>query len=920
MRRTVLTDPYFTIQPELTFIDALKKPLHEAAPDYYGQRAIAPGEVDVHGLYIKKAFENDPEQLLNTIYEDFDLFLKVYGIGGSQFPIYLEIGETACFEAYTIEVTEEKIVITAKDTEGIRRALVYLEDELRRAENAYLMPGITRKKPSVRSRITRCFFSPINRPPKYGDELSDDIDYYPEAYLNRLMHEGSNGVWIYTRFSDILPSEIIPEYGIGYEKRMAKLNRVIEKCRRYGIGVYVFAIEPVALTPELAKKHPEIVGGDVGYNGNPLFCCESEKGKAYCYEAGKKLCELYPKLRGFISITYGERPTSCASVISGKEEFDEPMVHSTCPRCKSKKPGEILANALEALRSGAREVNPEFETVSWTYGHRQWGLDDIRDYVDVAPSDVILMQNFEDAGFEAQLGKQRISTDYWLSYPGPSEMFAETAKRALEKNKTIYAKMQVCCSHEIATVPYVPVPGIVFDKYKGAAECGVRGVMQCWYFGNYPSLMSKAANEASFLENFENKDAFLEHIAGIYFGKTRAKAVAAAWKLFESGYRNYPLNIMFSYYGPMHDSVVWQLSLLPKNFAPARTWQLVDPMDGDRICDALCSAHTLKEARILCARMAQDWSAGVKLLADMESAHAEEAEQLAVARAIGLLFEGGNRILEFYQLRDDLGRGIGDAEVILARMREIVEAEIENSAAMLPLCNACASLGYHSEAEGFKFFPEKLENRIEQLKALLKTEFPIVEARLSEGKSALAYYDGEEAYPGLKRYRMPQGKLEAAPWEAIGESGKHKFRMAYEGEKLYLELLSTDENAQILVCPEYRLFTAEPQLRFNKNGFMHLNYNDYLYWQITHERKKEILEKYRNMEVLCDAGMHLKFELDIDELGLDKIRPMKMKFEVNDSEMWCVSDREVRADLMPPSTLGKNKVVIEEYGWILPEA
>ena len=26
-----------------------------------------------------------------------------------------------------------------------------------------------------------------------------------------------------------------------------KLNRTIEKCRRYGIGVYVFAIEPVAL-------------------------------------------------------------------------------------------------------------------------------------------------------------------------------------------------------------------------------------------------------------------------------------------------------------------------------------------------------------------------------------------------------------------------------------------------------------------------------------------------------------------------------------------------------------------------------------------------------------------------------------------------------------------------------------------------
>ena len=47
--------------------------------------------------------------------------------------------------------------------------------------------------------------------------MSDDIDYYPEEYLNRLMHDGANGIWIYTRFSDLLPSSIIKEYGKGYQ-------------------------------------------------------------------------------------------------------------------------------------------------------------------------------------------------------------------------------------------------------------------------------------------------------------------------------------------------------------------------------------------------------------------------------------------------------------------------------------------------------------------------------------------------------------------------------------------------------------------------------------------------------------------------------------------------------------------------------
>lgn len=28
------------------------------------------------------------------------------------------------------------------------------------------------------------------------DELMDDVDYYPEPYLDRLAHEGINGLWI----------------------------------------------------------------------------------------------------------------------------------------------------------------------------------------------------------------------------------------------------------------------------------------------------------------------------------------------------------------------------------------------------------------------------------------------------------------------------------------------------------------------------------------------------------------------------------------------------------------------------------------------------------------------------------------------------------------------------------------------------
>ena len=915
MKRSIFTDPYFYNQPPFSFIDELKKPLHKKAPDYYGKRTALTDEIDVSGLYF--ANEYDDTDALQTVYSDFKHFLSVYSISGNRFPIFLKKSETSVFEEYKIEVSEDKITISAEDTEGIRRGIIYLEDELRRSEAAFLKPGITVRRPSIKSRITRCFFSPINRPPKFGDELSDDVDYYPDEYLNRLMHDGANGVWIYTRFSDILPSSVIEEYGNGYEKRIEKLNKVIAKCARYGIGVYIFAIEPFALEPGIAENHLDMAG-DVTYNGGRYFCCSSEKGKEYCYEAGKKLLELAPDLKGFISITYGERPTSCSWSIKGNSNYSEPKSVCTCPRCKDKTPGQILAETVEALRSGAREVREDFETISWTYGHRLWETEDILDYVDRCPEDAILMQNFDDAGFENQLGKRRLSTDYWLSYPGPSELFINTALRAKEQGKTMFAKMQVCCSHEIATVPYVPVPGIIFDKYKGAYEYGVKGVMQCWYFGNYPSMMSKAAGELSFTNDFSDKKTFLKNLAAIYFGKSKAELVARAWELFENGYKNYPINIMFSYYGPMHDSVVWKLALLPKNFEPARTWQLVDPVDGDRICDSLLTGHTLEEAHVLCDAMRTYWHRGVNLLSEINIEHEEEKEHILVAKAIDILFDGGTNILEFYMLRDILGRRDGSVSDILMQMRNLVLAEIRNSTDMIPICQSCPSLGYHSEAEGYKFFPEKIQDRISQLKELLNTEFVLVEQRIKEGKSPLEYYDGIEEHDGLKRYIMPCGKIDDAPWESIGDSGIHKFRMAYNGKKLYLELYSEDENAMFLVSPEFRLTKPDVNLRFTKSGFAYFSSTEYMFNQMFGERADEQLYKWRNTEILSSEKLHLRFTLDTDELGLDAIRPMKMRFMVNDVEKWCTGKRPIGTDIMPMITLGKYDTIPDEFGWIIP--
>lgn len=909
MKRTVKIDPFFEKQPSLSFIEELKQPIHRTKPYYYGKRKIDDNEVYLKGLYLSNKFADDHDNLLETIYADFNRFLKIYEIDGVTFPILLKKGESECFEAYKLTISKTEITIIANDTEGIRRAIIYLEDELRRREGPFLEEGEITRKPLIKQRITRCFFSPINRYPKWGDELSDDIDYYPEEYLNRLMHDGANGLWIYTRFSDIVPSSIIKEYGIGHEKRIAKLNKTIEKCAKYGIGVYIFAIEPIALTVDQLEKYPQLAGSKArvknadGTISAATCCANSIEGRKFLHEIGVKLLDLAPKLTGFISITMGERRTSCASTI---ESFDR---KSDCPICSKKKIGHVLSDTVEALCSGFREKNPDFNVVSWSYGHREWNFDEIRDYVETAPPDALLLQNFEEMGYGEQLGKMRRCVDYWLSYIGPSELFRITAEKAIETKRRMMAKMQVCCSHEIATVPYVPVPGILYKKYKAARELNVEGVMQCWYFGNYPSLMSKAAGELAFIEKFEDEDGFLEDMAGIYWGRNRAKTICLAWKEFEKGYSHYPMNIMYSYYGPMQDGVVWKLALKPRNFSLPRTWLTLDTPDGDRIGECMLNSHTFEETLILVNKVKTHWNNGVKLLSEIYAVNDDEKEQISVAKAIKILFDSAHHILEFYYIREHLGLRQGDAKKVISRLKELVEAEITNSRLMISLCNEDTRLGYHSEGEGFKFFPEKIRDRITSLETLLKTEFPQVEKRIEDNLPPLEYYEGIEEHPGIKRYNIKNELIEDAAWETIDKKNDTKFRMAYDENNIYLEM-SDNRKEPFTLSPEFRLLWPNADIIFNNDASVSLNYDGVMYYGLFGDKGETELNKYRNVKVLEDKGTHLLVTIKRNEVGHEQIKPMKLKLACNNS-YWCEEENPIK-------TLGKQSASPGDYGWILP--
>lgn len=867
-------------QPEMKFVEELKRPVHEVKTKGFGKRACAVDEIDVSGMYLDVRFAIQPE-LLETAYADFRRFLEVYGIGGERYPVTVVYGETDCFEQYVLTVASDGATIRAADTEGIRRGLVYLEDQLIAAEAPALRPRCVTRTPVVKTRITRSVYSPTNRPPLNIDELFNDVDYYPDEYLNRIAHDGNNGVWIYTRFAELLTSDVFPEYGSHSAERLEKLRRVVAKCARYGIKVYVFGCEPLGIGGEMAAKHPDVIGVG-GWDNMNTICPRTEKGRAYIVGATERLFKAVPDLGGFIAITAGERVTTCQSMDS--------YIH--CPRCSRYSRGENLSYVVGLHQEGMRRAGSNAPFISWTYGFREWDGEDILEYVRTAPDDACLMMNFDEVGYNKQLGRARISIDYWLSYAGPAQMFADAAGEANDHRKRVFAKMQVCNSHELATVPYIPAPGLIFEKYKQAYAYKVEGILQCWYMGSYPSIMSKAAGELSFCTEFDDREAFLEYLAAITYGKSVAKQVANAWELFTRGYQNYPTNIMFSYYGPMHDGVVWDLALLPKNIQQPRSWYFTDDRRGDRISEALQCGHTLEEAITLCEAICTYWEQGV---AALPREHVGELNTLA--DALNVLFHSGTNILHFYSLREQLGYGRGDPHAILEQMRTIVQEEICHSETMIALCEQDNRLGYHSEACAFKYYPGRLTERIQHLEELLATEFPQVEQRLAQGKPPLAYYVAE----GMEGYTLTEDK-EKAVWSPVADKGA--IRLYYDCEKLYLDVQCA-ENSMVDFSFEYRLLWPSPQMRYRNGTF------DVEDWhRIYHGLFGETLEKERAKYRFTKTEDGFSVEIDRRLCDWTENVPLKLAVMI-DRQPWVVDpDRRL--------LLGKHEHSPGSYGWLIP--
>ena len=396
---------------------------------------------------------------------------------------------------------------------------------------------------SKNRRIAHGYLSPC------GDVFSvKNETYLPDSLLAQYACQGINGIWLHGVLSALSPYPFEETLSADYKKRRAELKRLIARCRKYDIKVYLYLNEPRGLPENKFGKYGHLIGRRE--NGYASLCIAREETKNYLYEAVKDLlCEV-SELGGIITITMSENLTHCNY-----------RPNTNCPICKDIPPQQSAAEVNNVMQRAIKDSGSNAELIAnlWSWSpFMEWTEEQTLQGVELLEKDISVMCVSEyDLEIEKGGVKSRI-IDYSIANPGPSEITKKTLKKAKEKGHKLYAKIQTNNSWECSAVPYLPVFDLVYEHLKNLNELGVNDYMLTWTLGGYPSPMLEMVTRYS-----ENPAKF--DLATWYkdvFGGN-AERVQKAVSYFCKGFQEYPFSLDSLYYSPktLGAANLWELDV-----------------------------------------------------------------------------------------------------------------------------------------------------------------------------------------------------------------------------------------------------------------------------------------------------------------------------------------------------------------------
>jgi len=590
-------------------------------------------------------------------------------------------------------------------------------------------------KPTFNLKIIRSPWSDFSE-----KEIENSLKSYPDYYLKEIAEQGFNGIWVHAILRDIVSSRPFPEFGKKENIQIPALNKLVEKTSRFGIKVFLYLCEPRGFreNDNFWKLHPEVKGQPVTFKGAGTvdgkyyaLCSSTKRVKEYLQESSYNLFKKVPGLGGVFMITASEFHTHCYSHFpKSQKQFTDPNMEEwaksdfLCERCKKREPYKVVTEIINLVNSGIKSASPDAYVIAWSWSWKVIEQDYQKNLINLLPSDVIFMSDWEKGGHKL-ISKKRFPVDeYSFSYTGPSPKFKKRFYIAKKRKLKVMAKIQIGTTHEFVTVPYLPLPHILAEKIERMKKFGVDGYLGCWIFGGDISPMSKLAGKMFSTTANISKSEAVKELAIDEFGEKVSCDVVKAWKCFSEAWKNYPFSIPFLYYGPINYAAAYPLSTNLEKRPKTPSWMPL-PRDkkghidvGDNL-EEWVSPFTPEIIVETFKKLLKQWDPGISILKKTLKDNKENnrlQKELDLAEHIFLSVKSTINIIMFYKMLRKFKKN-KTSKKLNKEIRTLFKDEIEIAEKDKKIIKRNKNFGFHPEAHTYFVTQKDLDYKISLLKS-----------------------------------------------------------------------------------------------------------------------------------------------------------------------------------------------------------
>lgn len=526
------------------------------------------------------------------------------------------------------------------------------------------------KDETIKERIIYSYFA------LYVDSLKcEDNQSYPDYLLEKNAALNINGIWLQGLLYQLSEYPFDKNLSKGYQTRRKNLNKLIQRCKKYGIKVYLYLNEPRAMNEAFFDGKKDIKGAQ--YDGLYSLCTSKKVVQDYLYNSVKELFCTCPDLGGLITITMSENLTHCYS-----KSYDGKC---NCPVCKDRKAEEVAAEINNIFYNAVKDSGSKAKVIANLWGwdeFMKWDIEKTKKGISLLDKNIDIMLISENS-MKINKGKvQNTIIDYSISNVGPSQRSQVLFKYAKQEGHNIFAKVQINNSWECSAVPYIPVFNLIKRHIDNLKNLNIDGLMLSWTLGGYPGGGLEYISNSYGSDNFNEDNWYKDTFGNDYID------IKKAVTLFSKAFESFPFDIDFLYNGP-------------QNMGSGNLWYAEDtglkstmvgfPYDDINGWKGVYSKEILTKQL---KKLSEKWKKGIDILNNIKTGNEKTFEIKTIANACYAHFNSSYLLCEYILKREELNKT--KDKKIRKELIDIIEKEKNNTLTLYKAQSQNSCIGFEA--------------------------------------------------------------------------------------------------------------------------------------------------------------------------------------------------------------------------------